>query len=64
MVIKLVLVFREIEVDYLLGDEEGLVLVIVLFGDNLFFYRDKKCVLMEVFLKDIINGVLCVMEGI
>lgn len=52
------------EGDHPLGDEEGLVPVILSLGDNPPSHRDKKCVTTEVPLKDIINGSPCAMEGI
>lgn len=64
MATKPVPVSRETEADHSLGDEEGLVPVIVSLGDNPPSHRDKKCVSTEVPLKDIINGAPCAMEGI
>lgn len=52
------------EGDHPLGDEEGLVPVILSLGDNPPSHRDKKCVTTEVPLKDIINGSPCAMEGL
>nr|XP_058945587.1 uncharacterized protein LOC131773658 isoform X3 [Pocillopora verrucosa] len=64
MATKPVPVSRETEADHSLGDEEGLVPVIVSLGDNPPSHRDKKCVSTEVPLKDIINGAPCAMEGL
>ena len=64
MATKPVPVSRETEADHSLGDEEGLVPVIVSLGDNPPSHRDKKCLSTEVPLKDIINGAPCAMEGI
>lgn len=51
--------FKGLERDELVGDVEVFVLVIVLLGD-----KEKRSVIIEILLKDIVNGIFCVLEGI